>query len=208
MSEGAIETGTRAMAAVERFLEVAVHELSAVATRMDRAQLANAANLIRKVEARGGRVHVTGIGKPEHVAHYAASLLASTGTAATFLHGTEVTHGCLGQLRSGDLVIAISNSGRTPELIAAVEAMRRFGTRLVAVTGALDSPLARLADVVLEARVGEEGDPLGFAPRASVLAEVLVLAALSVELQVERGFTRADYHARHPAGALGEKSRA
>ena len=152
-------------------------------------------------------MHVTGIGKPEHVARYAASLLSSTGTPATFLHATEVVHGGAGQIVAGDVVIAISNSGETPELRPAVEAIRRMGARLIAVTGRPDSWLARAADLVLDAGVAREGGGLGLAPRASVAAEVLVLAALSSALEQARGFTRADYHARHPAGELGKRSR-
>lgn len=193
--------------ALESFLEVAPRELAASAERLDRAAVTAAAELILASEAAGGRVHVTGVGKPEYVAGYAASLLSSTGTPATFLHGTEVTHGSLGQLRPGDVVIAISNSGTTEELLRAVDALRRFGAKLVAVTGRSDSALARAADVVLEAGVKEEGDSLGLAPRASVLAEILALAALSVQLQEARGFTREDYAKRHPAGALGKKAR-
>jgi arabinose-5-phosphate isomerase len=105
------------------------------------------------------------------------------------------------------VVIAISNSGATEELLRAVEALRHFGVRIVAVTGRRDSPLARAADAVLEAAVVEEGDSLGLAPRASVLAQVLVLAALSVQLQEGRGFTRDDYARRHPAGELGKRAR-
>ena len=193
--------------ALEHFLEIAPRELAAVAERVDRAALAAAAELVLAAESAGARVHVTGIGKPEHVARYAASLFASTGTPAAFLHGTEVTHGGVGQLRPGDVVIAISNSGSTEELLRAVEALRRFGASVVAVTARRDSPLARAADVVLEAGVSEEGDSLGLAPRASVLAQTLVLAALSVQLQEAKGFTREDYARRHPAGELGKKSR-
>jgi arabinose-5-phosphate isomerase len=194
--------------ALEHFLEVVPRELAAAAARVDRASLAAAAELVLAAESAGARVHVTGIGKPEHVARYAASLLASTGTPAAFLHGTEVTHGSVGQLRPGDVVIAISNSGSTEELLRGIEALRRFGGRIIAVTARRDSPLARLADVVLEAGVAEEGDSLGLAPRASVLAETLVLAALSVQLQEAKGFTREDYARRHPAGELGKKSQA
>jgi arabinose-5-phosphate isomerase len=193
--------------ALEYFLEVAPRELAASAQRLDRAALAAAAELVLAAESAGARVHVTGIGKPEHVARYAASLLASTGTPAAFLHGTEVTHGSVGQLRPGDVVIAISNSGTTEELLRAVEALRRFGARIIAVTGRRDSALARVADAVLEAGVHEEGDSLGLAPRASILAEILALAALSVQLQEAKGFTREDYARRHPGGELGKKSR-
>jgi arabinose-5-phosphate isomerase len=175
--------------------------------RLDPAAFDEAIALIRAAEAEGGRVHVTGIGKPEHVAHYAASLLSSTGTPATFLHGTEAVHGSAGQLLSGDVVIAISNSGETEELYRAVEVVRGLGAKLIAVTGGIHSRLARSADAVLDAGVAEEGGGLGFAPRASVAAEILVVAALSAALESERGFTREEYNARHPAGKLGEASR-
>jgi arabinose-5-phosphate isomerase len=151
-------------------------------------------------------VHVTGVGKPEHIARYAASLFSSTGTPATFLHATEVVHGSAGQIVAGDVVIAISNSGETAELRPAVDAIRRMGAQLLAVTGRPDSWLGRAADVVLDAGVAREGGGLGLAPRASVAAEVLVLAALSAALEQAGGFTKADYHARHPAGALGKRS--
>jgi D-arabinose 5-phosphate isomerase GutQ len=105
----------------------------------------------------------------------------------------------------GDVVIAISNSGAT-ELVASVEAARALGAQVIAVTGNVRSPLAARADLVLEAHVEREGGGLGFAPRASIAAELLVLAALSAALESARGFTRAEYHVRHPAGALGKKS--
>lgn len=195
-----------AQRAVDHFYEVAQRELASVAARSDRTALVAASELILAVESAGNRVHVTGVGKPEYVARYAASLLSSTGTPASFLHGTEVTHGSVGQIRPGDVVIAISNSGSTEELLRAVEALKRFGGRIVAVTGRADSALARLAEVVLEARVVDEGDALGLAPRASILAEILVLGALSVQLQEAKGFTREDYGRRHPGGELGKRS--
>jgi arabinose-5-phosphate isomerase len=188
-------------------LDVALEELAALRRRLDPAAFDAALALVTASRAKGGRVHVTGIGKPEHVAHYAASLLASTGTPAVFLHGTEVVHGSAGQVVAGDVVVAISNSGATEELLAAVEAVRRLGARVLAVTGDVSSPLARAADVVLDAGVAREGGGLGLAPRASVAAEVLVLAALSAALEEEAGFAHSDYHARHPAGQLGKKSR-
>jgi len=191
---------------VDEFLSVAADEVAGAAARFDRRGCVAAAELILAAEAAGGRVHVTGIGKPEHLAHYAASLLASTGTPATFLHGTEAIHGSIGQLRPGDVLMAISNSGTTRELLDTVEAARAAGARIIAVTGNPESPLAELADVRLEARATREGGPLELAPRASILVQTLALAALSVELQSRRAFTRADYHARHPAGALGKRS--
>ena len=206
LPEASLETaGTRV--ALERFLAVAAREIESVAAGADREAIAAAARLIRDTESAGGRVHVTGIGKPEHVARYAASLFSSTGTPASFLHGTEATHGSVGQLRSGDVLVAISNSGSTPELLATLDAARAIGVSIVAVTARPDSPLARGAESVLVARVAEEGGPLDLAPRSSVLAQTLILAALSVELQEGRDFTRADYNARHPSGELGRRSR-
>jgi arabinose-5-phosphate isomerase len=203
------QVGVRAAPASPALLafSVALEELAALRARLDPADFERALSLVAASRAEGGRVHVTGIGKPEHVASYAASLLASTGTPATFLHGTEVVHGSAGQVVAGDVVIAISNSGETPELLAAVETVRKLGARVVAVTGQRASALARAADAVLDAGVAREGGGLDLAPRASVAAELLVLAALSAALEEQSGFTRGDYHARHPSGRLGEKSR-
>jgi arabinose-5-phosphate isomerase len=192
---------------LEAFLDISAAELSRAARDLDRAELAAAADLILAAEAQGGRVHVTGVGKPEHVAHYGASLLASTGTPATFLHATEAAHGSVGQLQPGDVVIAISNSGETPELLAAVRAAGAMEVRLVAVTAAPESTLARAADRLLRARVEREGGPLGLAPRTSILVQTLAVAALSVALQERKGLTREQYALRHPAGELGKQSR-
>ena len=194
-------------AAGRRVLEVAARELGALAERHDGVAIQAAAELIEAAEAKGHRVHVTGVGKPEHVAHYAASLLSSTGTPTTFMHATEALHGSLGQIVPGDVVIAISNSGTTSECLLAVQAVRGYGGQLIAVTGGLESPLAEAADVTLDAGVKEEGGPLGMAPRASVAAEVLVLAALGAVLQERKGLDRTEYAARHPAGALGKQAR-
>jgi arabinose-5-phosphate isomerase len=182
-------------------------ELQQLAERHDGEALLAAARLVEASLSAGGRVHVTGLGKPEHVSHYAASLLSSTGTPATFLHATEATHGSLGQVVSGDVVIAISNSGGTREVVELAGLLRQQGARVIAVTGNPESDLAAAAEVTLDAGVGEEGGPLGLAPRASIAAEVAVLAALSALLQDRSGFGRADYAARHPAGALGDKAR-
>lgn len=192
-----------ALAAYEVFHD----ELAGLRGRLDGASFERAVALIRAAVADGHRVHVTGVGKPEHVAHYAASLLSSTGTPATFLHATEAVHGSAGQVLAGDVVLAISNSGDTQELRQAVAAVRALGARLIGVTGNPGSWLGREADVVLEARVSREGGGLGLAPRASVLAQAAVLASLSAALETVSGLTRSDYHARHPAGALGAKSR-
>ena len=202
-SDPTVSPGHAALAA----FDVALKELSSLRTRLDPEPFETVVAMVHEVEAAGGRVHVTGIGKPEHVASYAASLLSSTGTPATFLHGTEAIHGSAGQVVSGDLVIAISNSGET-ELVETVNAVRALGARIVAVTGNPGSALGQAADAVLEAGTHHEGGGLDLAPRASAAAELLVLAALSAALEEAKGFDKAAYHARHPAGALGRKSKA
>ncbi len=210
LAMGALPGATQAGAAAGEALgalDVALEELGGLRRRIDPVGFERAAELIRAAAVNGSRVHVTGVGKPEHMARYAASLFASTGTPATFLHATEAAHGSSGQVVAGDVVVAISNSGETPELRKAVEVARSLGARLVAVTGVPHSWLGREADVVLDAGVAREGGGLGLAPRASAAAELLVLAALSAALERVCGLTRADYHARHPAGALGEKSK-
>ncbi|MDH5307802.1 MAG: PfkB family carbohydrate kinase [Myxococcales bacterium] len=188
-------------------LDVVLEELAALRARLGSDAFDAALALIRDARAAGARVHVTGVGKPEHVAHYAASLLSSTGVPATFLHATEAVHGSAGQLVSGDVLIAISNSGETSELRAVVEAARVMGARILGVSGAPDAWLASHADAFLDAGVQREGGALGLAPRASAAAELVVLAALSAALESELGLTRAEYHRRHPAGALGRRSR-
>jgi len=186
---------------------VMVEELARLARESEPAAFDAAVAVVLGAEEKQRRVHVTGIGKPEHVARYAASLLSSTGTPATFLHGTEASHGSVGQVEPGDVVIAISNSGDTTELRGALEAVQALGATLVAVSGAPDSWLAKTSQVFLHAGVGREGGGLGLAPRASVAAEVMVVAALSAALEQARGFTAADYAARHPAGVLGRRLR-
>ena len=192
------------MDAIEKLKGTVRRELDAALDRMKTEDFRPAARMIRESGAAGGRLHVTGIGKPAHIAAYAASLFSSTGTPAYFLHGTEAVHGSCGQLVPGDVVICISNSGETAELKATAAAIRRNGCKVIAVTGNPDSWLARFADLTLLASVGEEGGPLDRAPRASVLVETLVLQGLSVVLQEMRGLTPQEYVLRHPGGALGQ----
>jgi arabinose-5-phosphate isomerase len=190
----------------ERFLGIVGEGMRGVVEGVDRIALARAAELILEVEAKGGRVHLTGVGKPGYVAGYAAGLLSSTGTPATFLPATEAVHGSVGQLREGDVLIAISNSGETEELLACVSAARGMGSRTIAVCGSRSSALARRVDLVLPAVITDEGGPLGLAPRMSFLAEAFVLQALSVLLQERKGLTRPEYQRRHPAGSLGRQA--
>jgi arabinose-5-phosphate isomerase len=190
--------------AVPDFLRIAVEELDRLRAKLGSNYFHRVADLIAQAEARGGRVHVTGIGKPEYVAGYVAALFSSTGTPAFFLHGTECVHGSAGQVVPGDVVIAISNSGETGEMKCAVAALKRNGAVIIGVSGNTESWLARESDEFLFAGVEREGSPLGFEPRASILAQIYLLAALSIELQARKGITREHYNAWHPGGAIGK----
>ncbi len=192
---------------VQEFLRIAGESVEEYVRGIDYDALGAAKRLILDAEAGGGRVHVTGIGKPGHVAGYAASLLSSTGTPAYELHGTECVHGSAGQTRPGDVVIAISNSGETAELKATVTCLRGGGVRVIALTGNPGSWLAGQAEVTLVAGVRREGDPMNKPPRASILAEVIELQCLSILLQEEFGLDPEQYVRWHPGGALGASIR-
>jgi sugar/nucleoside kinase (ribokinase family)/D-arabinose 5-phosphate isomerase GutQ len=200
-------TALEPAAEVARFFDTALAELAALRNAIDLDAITRAVAMIRTAESRGGRVHVTGVGKPEHVARYAASVFCSVGTMATFLHATETLHGSLGQIHPRDIVIAISNSGNTEELCAAAVAVKEHGAQIIAITGSEVSILGRLADLVLRAPVQQEGGGLGLAPRISVLGQVFVVAALSVALEAARGLTLEEYSRWHRAGALGAAAR-
>ena len=193
--------------AVEAFFDLVIDELSALRTRAELDAIEVAASLILDCESRGGRVHVTGIGKSEHIARYVASLLSSTGTPAYFLHATECIHGSAGQVCPNDIAIAISNSGTTPELLSAIETLREFGTKIIAVSGNRESELASISDVLLDAGVDNEGGDLNLVPRASILAKIYLLCSLSVALEAHKGLTREQYARWHPGGALGRLAR-
>lgn len=168
------------------------------------AEYVKAAEIILASRQKGGRLHITGIGKPGHVSGYGASLLSSTGTPAYFLHGTEAVHGSCGQLLPGDVVICISNSGETAEMKTTVTAIKNNGCEVIGVSGNPDSWLAKQSAAHLFAGVCCEGGPLNRAPRASILAENFVLQRLSVLLQADRGLDPKQYVKWHPGGTLGQ----
>lgn len=192
------------MTHLDSFIESSRREVNTFLDGILEEELLKAAQLIWDAQEKGGRIHVTGIGKPAHVAGYVASLMSSTGTPTYFLHGTEAVHGSCGQLVEGDVVICISNSGETAEMKATAVAIRNNGCKLIGVTGRPDSWLAAFSDSHLFAGVREEGGPLNRAPRNSILAECLVLQALSVVLQSRRALTPEEYVLRHPGGSLGK----
>ena len=188
----------------QNFLEISRGEIGRMLDEMEEEPILRAAQIIWDSVDNGGRVHVSGIGKPAHMAGYAASLLSSTGTPAYFLHGTEAVHGSCGQLTEKDVVIFISNSGETAEMKATVTAVKNNGCTVIGVSGNPDSWLARQSEVHLTARADREGGELGRAPRMSIIAELLVLQALSVVLQSRLNLTAEQYVKWHPGGKLGQ----
>jgi len=152
-----------------------------------------------------GRVVVTGMGKSGHIANKIAATLASTGTPALFLHPAEGIHGDLGMVTKGDLVIALSNSGETEELSRMLPSLKRIGIKIIALTGNLESTLARNSDVVIYVGVKEEACPLGLAPTASTTATLAMGDALAVVLLNRKGFREEDFACFHPGGSLGKR---
>ena len=192
---------------LQKFVETAAAEFSNFAENIDCGSLEKAKDLILAAEKNKNRVHVTGIGKPAHVAGYAASLMSSTGTPTYELHGTEAVHGSAGQVLPGDVVIAISNSGETAELKATVTTLRKNGAKIISVTGGRTSWLAENSDVFLFAGVRAEGDTIGKPPRASILAEIFILQCLSIVLQYEQKLQLEKYLTWHPGGAIGQSGK-
>lgn len=190
---------------LEYFLNASLNEFEKIQKKIGSSFYEDAVNLIVDAEKNRCHVHVTGIGKPGHVAGYIASLLSSTGTPAYVLHGTEAVHGSSGQVVSGDVVIAISNSGETEELKATIQTLKNNGAKIIAVSGNPDSWLAKNGDAFLFAGVGEEGDSLNMAPRASIIAEILVLQGLSLVLQSFKKLSHQQYIKWHPSGSLGKR---
>jgi arabinose-5-phosphate isomerase len=152
-----------------------------------------------------GRVVVTGMGKSGIICRKVAATLSSTGTPAFFLHPAEAIHGDLGALREEDVVMAMSYSGETEELIRLIESIRRIGARLVAVTGNPKSTLARAADVALDCSVTEEACPMNLAPTASTTAALALGDALAMSVLVRKGFREQDFASLHPGGKLGRR---
>lgn len=152
-----------------------------------------------------GRIVVLGIGKSGHIGGKLAATLASTGSPAFFVHPAEASHGDLGMITAQDVVLALSNSGTTDEILMLLPLIKRLGVPLVALTGNPDSPLARAADVHLDVGVEQEACPLGLAPTASTTATLAMGDALAVSLLEVRGFTADDFARSHPGGRLGRR---
>jgi arabinose-5-phosphate isomerase len=191
------------LARARRVLDIEARALAGVRDRLD-ASLVRALDLLLACR---GKVVVSGVGKSGIVCRKIAATLASTGTPAFFLHAGEGSHGDLGSLERGDVLIAVSNTGESEEVLRLLPVARRLSIPLIALSGDRDSTLARSADVALDVSVPEEACPLGLAPTASTTATMALGDALAVALFEERGFSAEDFALLHPGGGLGRRLR-
>jgi arabinose-5-phosphate isomerase len=182
-------------------LDIEAAALLGLKSRLD-ARFTQAVQLMLNVQ---GRVVVMGMGKSGHIGSKIAATLASTGTPAMFVHPGEASHGDLGMIKAVDVVLAISNSGESDELVSILPVLVRQGVPLIAMTGGLNSALAQHADVVLDSSVSKEACPLNLAPTASTTAQLALGDALAVALLDARGFKAEDFARSHPGGALGRR---
>ena len=193
-SQHLIDSGVRA-------IQIEYQAVGALLTRIDQ-HFADACDLMLQCQ---GRVVVTGMGKSGHIARKIAATLSSTGTPAMFVHPAEASHGDLGMITEKDVVLALSNSGTTEELVAILPLLKRKGVPFISMTGNSRSTLATSADVNLDASVAEEACPLGQAPTASTTVSLVLGDALAMALLEARGFTAEDFAFSHPGGRLGRR---
>ena len=182
-------------------LKTEAEAIAALTKRLDQG-FHRACELILGCE---GRIVVTGMGKSGHIGNKIAATLASTGTPAFFMHPGEASHGDLGMITSADLVIALSNSGETSEVTLLLPLLKRLAIPLIALTGKLDSTIARAADINLDVSVSKEACPLGLAPTSSTTASLAMGDALAIAVLQARGFTEEDFALSHPGGNLGRR---
>lgn len=193
--------GPRALRLAREALDIEAQALYAMSERLNGDFTA----VVQRILQLPGRVVVMGMGKSGHVGRKVAATLASTGTPSFFVHPAEASHGDLGMLTPNDLVLALSNSGETDELTGVLTPIKRMGMPLVAVTGGLQSTLAKHADWVLDTHVAKEACPLNLAPTASTTAQLAMGDALAVALLDARGFGAEDFARSHPGGSLGRR---
>jgi len=182
-------------------IQTEMQAVAGLAARIDE-QFVSACRLLLACK---GRVVVTGMGKSGHIAGKIAATLASTGTPAFFVHPGEASHGDLGMITRQDVVLALSNSGETEEILTILPIIKRLGVPLIALTGNPESALARFASVHINVAVEHEACPLGLAPTASTTAALVMGDALAVSLLETKGFTRDDFALSHPGGSLGKR---
>jgi arabinose-5-phosphate isomerase len=185
-----------------KVVEIELAEVRAVAGRLD-SEFEKAVDLIKSAVESRGKVVVMGVGKSGHVGDKIAATLTSTGSPAVVLNSLNALHGDLGVVSDGDVVLALSYSGETDELINILPALARFDVKKIAITGAVGSTLAKASDAVLDVRVTQEACPLNLAPTSSTTAMLVLGDALAMVLLEARGFDKEDFARYHPAGRLG-----
>lgn len=196
-----VSSASDCIARARRVLRIEAEAVAAVGARIDE-------RFVRAVEILAdcrGKVVLVGMGKSGIICRKIAATLASTGTPASFLHAAEAVHGDFGAVGKGDVLIALSHSGETEEIVRLLPLVKRFGLLLIAITGAVESTLGRAADVALDTSVPAEACPLGLAPTASTTAALAIGDALAVVLLERKGFRAEDFAVLHPAGSLGRK---
>jgi arabinose-5-phosphate isomerase len=195
------DTATDGLALPRSVLQTEAAAILALVDRLD-GRFTRAVELLRECR---GRVIVTGMGKSGIICRKIAATLASTGTPAHFLHPAEAIHGDLGVIQADDVVLAISNSGETEELVRLLDTIKRIGARLVTISGSDSSTLAQASDVALDCHVSEEACPMNLVPTASTTAALALGDALAMTLLVAKGFREEDFATLHPRGALGKR---
>lgn len=185
----------------QRTLRLELEAVQGLAASID----ANFVKACELILASTGRVVVVGMGKSGHIGNKIAATLASTGTPAFFVHPAEASHGDMGMITRDDVILALSNSGSTAEIVTLLPLIKRLGIQLISLTGNPDSPLAQAAEVNLDARVAQEACPLNLAPTSSTTAALVLGDALAIALLEARGFTAEDFAFSHPGGALGRR---
>jgi arabinose-5-phosphate isomerase len=193
---------TEPFSKVIELLRLEASAIERAADRLDEPSVSRAVDLLSQC---GSKVVVIGVGKSGVIAQKIAQTLTSTGTVAIFVHPSDALHGSLGVITGGDVVIALSNSGETDEIVALLPALSLRGSPLIAIVGNTDSTLARKADVVLDASVDKEACPLNLAPTTSTTVALAIGDAVAMTLMESRGLTPEDFAANHPAGRLGKR---
>src|SRR6266536_4761094 len=187
---------------VQCILQLESEAIAATATRLDQQQVERVVTLLSACK---GKAVILGVGKSGIVAQKIAATMTSTGTAALYLHPSDALHGGLGIVQAGDVVIVLSNSGETDEIVGMLPYLKHRGVPIVAIVGNLDSTLGRRADALLDASVDQEACPLNLAPTASTTVALAIGDALAMALMKVKGLTPDDFAVNHPAGQLGKR---
>ena len=193
---------SKAIASAKSALDIEIAALNKMASAIE-TKIEPALQLLTQTK---GRVIVTGLGKSGLVGAKIAATLASTGTPSFFVHSADALHGDSGAIHDGDLVIAISNSGETSEVVAVADMAKSWGNKVIAITGKKDSRLATISDATLDISFEKEADPNGLAPTTSTTLTIAIGDAIAAALITYKNFTSQDFGKRHPGGALGKKS--